>query len=221
MNRAERRRHDKGESKPQYAWKTIFDAKPMANGMPPSFLLYLLNEKEGLARHGKLLTAELWLQSQMVALICLQDSPDLRNRCTIDNGRHLPNELLRATTKRLEELSSDSLRAAFLKRFGSQMAEELRSDLDMVSLGRDALAHGYVSLFRQIMDTGDIPWSPRPSRSKDKVIERVAGIRRDDAFISFKLSDSAFEEEIARICRLMDFIASMVKQWGIPYPVFA
>ena len=186
MNREERRRRDKGKPKPQYSWKTIFDAKPMANGMPPSFLLYLLNEKDGLARHGKLLTAELWLQSQMVALICLQDSTDLRDRCTIDNGRHLPSELLRATTKRLEELSSDSLRAAFLERFGSQMAEELQSDLDMVSLGRDALAHGYVSLFRQITDKTDIPWSPRPSRSKDKVIERVTGPRRDNAFISIQ-----------------------------------
>ena len=87
MNRSERRRRDREKSKPEYAWRTIFDAEPMANGMPPSFLLYLLNEKEGLARLGKLLTASLWLQSQMVALICLEDSPELRDRCTVENGR--------------------------------------------------------------------------------------------------------------------------------------
>ena len=223
MNRAERRRRGRGEenSKPEYAWKTIFDAQPMANGMPPSFLLYLLNEKEGFARLGKLLTASLWLQSQMVALICLQDSPELRERCTVDNGRHLPNELLRATTNRLEELSSESLRAAFLQRFRSQMSEELQRDLERVSLGRDALAHGYVSLFRQIVETGGIPWSPRSSPERDKVLERLAGPRPQDTFFLLSLSESDFEEEIARICRVMDFIASTVTQWSIPYPVFA
>ena len=221
MNRAERRRRDSGESKPKYAWRTIFDAKPMAEGMPPYFLLYLLNEKEGFARYGKLLTAALWLQSQMVALICLQDSAELRGRCTIDNGRHLPNELLRAATKRLEDLSSESLRAAFLDRFGSEMREELHGDLEMVSLGRDALAHGYLSLFRQITETGSIPWSPRPSRKRDKVLGRVAGPRSADTVFLVSLSDREFEEEIARICRVMDFIASTLRQWDIPYPVFA
>ena len=221
MNRAERRRRDSGKSKPEYSWRTIFDAKPMANGMPPAFLLYLLNEKEGLARLGKLLTAALWLQSQMVALICLQDSPELRLRCTVDNGRHLPNELLRATTKRLEELSSESLRKAFLECFSSQISEELQRDLERVSLGRDALAHGYVSLFRQITETGGIPWSPRPSRGRAEVLDRVIGPRPEDTFFLLSLSDPDFEEEIARICRIMDFIASAVKRWNIPYPVFA
>ena len=221
MNRAERRRRDSGKSKPEYSWRTIFDAKPMANGMPPAFLLYLLNEKEGLARLGKLLTAALWLQSQMVALICLQDSPELRLRCTVDNGRHLPNELLRATTKRLEELSSESLRKAFLECFSSQISEELQRDLEGVSLGRDALAHGYVSLFRQITETGGIPWSPRPSRGRAEVLDRVIGPRPEDTFFLLSLSDPDFEEEIARICRIMDFIASAVKRWNIPYPVFA
>ena len=221
MNRAARRRQKEGKSKPEYAWKTIFDAKPMADGMPPSFLLYLLNEKEGFERLGKLLAAALWLQSQMVALICLHDSPDLRIRCTEDNGKHLPNELLRATTKKLEDLSSESLRKAFLERFSSQMSEELQRDLERVSLGRDALAHGYVSLFRQIIETGDIAWSPRQSHGRDEVIDRVAGPRPEDSFFLLSLSDPDFEEEIARICRVMDFIASSVKQWDIPYPVFA
>ena len=221
MNRAERRRRDNGKPKPEYGWRTIFDAKPMANGMPPSFLLYLLNEKEGFARLGKLLTASVWLQSQMVALICLQDSPELRDRCTVDNGRHLPNELLRATTKRLEDLSSESLRRAFLESFGSQMSEELQKDLEGVSLGRDALAHGYVSLYRQIIETGSIPWSPRPSRGRDEVLDRVVGPRTEDTFFLLSLSDPGFEEEISRICRVMDFIASKITEWGIPYPVFA
>ena len=221
MNRGERRRRDRGKAKPEYAWKTVFDAQPMANGMPPSFLLYLLNEKEGLARLGKLVTASLWLQSQMVALICLQDNPELRDRCTVDNGRHLPNELLHATTKKLEDLSSESLRKAFLERFSSQMSEELQRDLERVSLGRDALAHGYVSLFRQIIETGGIPWSPRPSRGRDEVLNRVVGRRPENTFFLLSLSNPGFEEEIARICRVMDFIASAVKQWDIPYPVFA
>ena len=221
MNRAERRRREREESKPEYTWETIFDAQPMADGMPPHFLLYLLNEKEGLARHGKLLTAELWLQSQMVALICLEDSQELRIRCTTDNGRHLPQELLRATTRRLEELSSESLREAFLQRFGTKMSADLQMDLARVTLGRDALAHGYLSLFNQLVETGKIAWSPRPNSRRAKVLESVVGPRPKDSFFSFSLSDRAFEEEIARICRIMDFIASIVRQWDIPYPVFA
>lgn len=193
----------------------------MADGMQPSFLLYLLNEKEGFERLGKLLTAELWLQSQMVALICLQDSPDLRLRCSVDNGKHLPDELLRATTKKLEQLSSESLRRAFLVRFSSQMSVELKGDLDKVFLCRDALAHGYVSLFRQVLEQDGIPWSPRPSQVRDEVLDRLAGPRPEDSFLLISLSDSSFEEEIARICKVMDFIASVVKQWNIPYPVFA
>ena len=221
MNRGERRRRQRANRKQDYGWKTVFDAKPMADGMPPSFLLYLLNEKEGLARHGKLLTASLWLQSQMVALICLQDSPELRNLCTVDNGRHLPNELAKATTRRLEELSSERLREAFLQRFKPDMPEDLQRDLEMVSLGRDALAHGYVSLARQIMQMTDVPWSPRQSRRREEVIERIAGPRPDGSFLRLNLSNSYFNEEIERICRVMDFIASRVSQWGIPYPVFA
>ena len=226
MNRAERRRLERQKTKPgpgnpEYGWRTVFDAKPMADGMPPSFLLYLLNEKEGFARLGKLLTASLWLQSQMVALVYLQDSPELRRRCTVDNGKHLPSELLRAATKGLEELSSESLRMAFLQRFKSEITEELQRDLEGVSLGRDALAHGYVSLFRQIIETGDIPWSPRPSRERDNVLDRLAGPRPPDTFFSLSMSDPGFEEEIARICRVMDFIASTVKKWDIPYAVFA
>ena len=239
MNRAERRRRNRrnkgntsprdipsqtpqpAEPQPEYAWKQIFDAKPMADGMPPSFLLYLLNEKEVFARHGKLLTAALWLQSQMVALICLQDSPELRNLAKIDNGRHLPSELSRATIAKLEELSSESLRTEFLKRFESTMPEELRSDLEKVTLDRDALAHGYVSLFRQIAGNDNIAWSPRPSNKRNEVLDRVIGPRPENTFFAFSLSDSAFEEEIARICRMMDFIALTIKQWDIPYAVFA
>ena len=41
MNRAEKRRREKEDSKPEYTWETIFDAQPMADGMPPYFLLYL------------------------------------------------------------------------------------------------------------------------------------------------------------------------------------
>ncbi len=221
MNRADRRRQDRGKAKPEYGWRTIFDAKPMADGMPPSFLLYLLNEKEGFARLGKLLTASLWLQSQMVALICLQDSPELRALSTVDNGRHLPSELLRATTRRLEDLSSESLRKAFLERFSSQMSEELQRDLERVSLGRDALAHGYVSLFQQIVETGGIPWSPRPSRERGKILDSVVGPRPEDTYFLLSLSDPNYGDEIERICRVMDYIASVVKQWDIPYPVFA
>ena len=173
----------------------------MADGMPPSFLLYLLNEKEVFARHGKLLTAALWLQSQMVALICLQDSPELRNLSKIDNGRHLPAALSRATISKLEELSSESLRTVFLQYFRSEMSEELRSDLEKVTLSRDALAHGYVSLFRQITGEDNIAWSPRPSTKRSEVLDRVVGHRPENTFFSFSLSDSHFQEEIARICR--------------------
>lgn len=227
MNRAERRRQAKTKNtkeaspKQEYVWKQIFDGKPMADGMPPHFLLYLLNEKEVFERHGKLLTAAVWLQSQMVALICLQDSPELRNLHTVENGRHLPAALAQAAIRRLEELSSESLRSVFLDRFSSSMSKELQRDLDQVTLGRDALAHGYLSLFRQITGDKDITWSPRPSPKRDSTVESLYGPRPENTFLSWKLTDEAFEEEIARVCRVMDFIAAMVKQWDIPYPVFA
>ena len=226
-NRAERRRQGKTKPKTnttpkqEYGWKQIFDGKPMADGMPPHFLLYLLNEKDVFERHGKLLTAAVWLQSQMVALICLQDSPELRNLHAIENGRHLPAALAQAAIKRLEELSSESLRSVFLNRFGSSMSKELERDLVQVTLGRDALAHGYLSLFRQITGDKDVVWSPRPSPKRDGTVESIYGPRPENTFLTWKLTDEAFEEEIARICRVMDFIAATVKQWDIHYAVFS
>ena len=74
-------------------WVPIFDSSPMKDGMPPHFLLYLLNEQVGFVRRSKLMMASLWLQSQMVAAICLEEDPDLRERCKADHGRHLPREL--------------------------------------------------------------------------------------------------------------------------------
>ena len=74
----------------------VIDAKPMAHGMPPMFLLQLLDKQPFFVRHSKLLTASLWLQSQMVGAICLQEDPALRERCTIENGRHMPAELGRS-----------------------------------------------------------------------------------------------------------------------------
>ena len=74
-------------------WGTVFDMSSMAQGMSPDFLHKLLNERQVFARHGKLLTAILWLQSQMIGLIHLHEDSDLRERCRKDNGRHLPHEL--------------------------------------------------------------------------------------------------------------------------------
>ncbi len=230
MNRAERRRQDKGTPKPHQdegtpkptlEWKTIFDAKPMAEGMPPHFLLYLLNEKDVFGRHGKLLTAALWLQSQMVALICFHESPELKESAARDNGKQFPSDLSRAATLKLEQLSSESLRGVFLECFDDEMTQELKDDLARVTFARDALAHGYLSLFRQIMGREDIAWSPRPSSKREGTLDAVLGPRHGHTFLAMSLSDSAFEEEIARICRVMDFIASQLKQWDIPYAVFA
>ena len=223
MNRSERRRRSK--DKPTGEWRTFFNAEPMASGMPPHFLQYLLNEKQGLARHGKLLTATLWLQSQMVSLICLHEKPELVKLHAIDHGRQFPFELARATTSRLEDLSSESLRQKFLEYFGSEMSEELKTDLTRVLLDRDALSHGYVSLFMHLANQtkGDVGvhWSPRPNRKREGVLESVAGPRPENTYFRVSLSDLDFEDEIARICRVMDFIALKVTQWGIPYPVFA
>ena len=219
LNRSERRRRKSANQ--QVQWRKVFDANPMVDGMPPSFLLYLLNEKDVFVRHGKLMTASLWLQSQMVALVCLYDDPQLRELAKVDHGQHFPSKLHQATVTRLEDLSSGSLRREFLERFESALSEELKEDLERVLLGRDALAHGYVSLVRQILGDKTIVWSPRPNRRKEEVVDRIAGPRPENTFFTVSLSDLAFEEEIARICRVMDFIASTVKQWGIIYPVFA
>ena len=196
----------------------------MAEGMPPSFLLKLLNTQSAFVRHGKLLTASLWLQSQMVGAICLHDNPDLRSRCTVDNGRHLPTELGRATIDKLENLSSESLRKEFARCFESSMSEQLKNDLALIPLCRDALSHGYLSLRQQIIGPAPegIFWSPRPSTARNKTLEHLSGTSRpENTFVVVSLSASAFKEEIERICRLMDFIALKLKDWDIAYPVFA
>ena len=68
--KSKKRKSEQIRPEPKGEWKTVFDAKPMADGMPSHFLLYLLNEQPTFVRHGKLLTASLWLQSQMVAAVC-------------------------------------------------------------------------------------------------------------------------------------------------------
>ena len=227
MNRAERRRQGRGKSTAEGQWRTLFDASPMAKGMPPHFLMYLLNEKQGLARHGKLLTATLWLQSQMVALVCLYENSELLQLAQVEHGRYFPYELARVATSRLEDLSSESLRQKFLECFGSEMSDVLKGDLASVILDRDVLSHGYVSLFQHIDSeaaaTGDvgIAWSPRPNRKREEFLESVAGPRPPNTYFRLSLSDRAFADEIEKIGRVMDFIASKVTGWGIPYPVFA
>ena len=205
----------------QGSWKTIFDAAPMANGMPPYFLLYVLNEKEGFARYGKLVTASLWLQSQMAAALCVEESSRLRSLITKEHGRHFPGALHLDATRKLKKLSSERLRKNFLRSFGSQMSKELKEDLEKVFLIRDGLAHGYVSLFSQIPNSGRVLWSPRSSRRRDAALGSESGSPRKDAVLSFSLTEESFQEEIARICRVMDFIASALKQWDIFYPIFA
>ena len=202
---------------------TVFDAKPMAEGMPPHFLLTLLGSQAPFVRHGKLLTASLWLQSQMVGAICLHDSAELRERCTVDHGKHLPAELGRATIRMLEDWSSERLRKEFLRCFGSSMPERLHDDLIRIALVRDALAHGYLSLRQHIIgpNPDGIFWSPRSSRLREQTLDAVVGPRPDDTFLVISLSESAFRQEVTRICRVMDFIASTIKDWDIPYPVFA
>ena len=108
MNRSERRRRTREQSsqgeQPKGEWRTAFDASPMAEGMNLHFLLYVLNEKEEFARYGKLLTATMWLQSQMVALISLKEKPELRALQTVDNGRHFPAAVAQAATEKLGTL---------------------------------------------------------------------------------------------------------------------
>lgn len=197
----------------------------MADGMPPHFLQYLLNERQGFARHGKLLTATLWLQSQMVSLICLHENPQLIKRIEVENGRHFPFELAQASIGRLEDLSSGSLREKFLEYFGTEMSDELKDDVARSLLDRDALSHGYVSLFLNINDQTKgrvgVPWSPRPNRKREAVLDNVLGPRPDNTYFMVSLSDQDFEDELERICRVMDFIAHKVTGWGIPYAVFS
>ena len=230
MNRSERRRLARQEAKrlatnseagtQDVQWKTIFDAEPMAEGMPPSFLMYLLNERDVFSRVGKLLTAHIWLQSQMAALICLEIDPSLMSRCLVDDMKHLPEHLHRAATEKLETLSSESLRTTFLDLFANQMTEDLQEDLELITLRCDHLSHGYVTLFRSILGDPNILWSPRPTAKRNDQIEDRFGPRPAGTALSAPITQEFYEEEIARICRMMDFIASVVNKWGIPYPVF-
>ena len=204
-------------------WRTIFDAKPMADGMPPMFLMKLLDKQPFFVRHSKLLTASLWLQSQMVGAICLQEDPALRERCTIENGRHLPAELGQATLQKLEKLSSESLRREFHKCFHNLMSEPLQTDLETAIIFRDALAHGYISHMQHLAgeQKDHLFWLPRSSNSRDNTLESMFGPRNNGPFLRLRLSEADFRTEIERICRLMDFIAARVKEWDMPYPVFA
>ena len=63
-------------------------------------------------------------------------------------------------------------------------------------------------------------WAPHRSPSRDAVPTKVVGNQQPD-ILAFNLSADAYQEEIERICRVMDFIASVLKQWDIPYLVFA
>ena len=231
MNRSERRRLARQQAKmhvpnvsagtEDVQWEVLFDAQPMAKGMPPHFLMFLLNEQDVFARFGKLLTAHIWLQSQMAALICLESDPELKNRCLADNTKHLPEELHRAATVKLETLSSESLRTAFLDHFATQMTEDLQADLEMIILGRDHLSHGYIALFRSILNDPNIPWSPRSTTGRSERLDGLFGPRPAGTALFAPMTRDYYEREIARICRMMDFIASVVNQWGIPYPIFA
>ena len=218
-----KRRRKANPQRPAGKWVSVFDAKPMAEGMPPAFLMKLLKSQDVFVRHGRLLTASLWLESQMVGMICLHDSAELRNRCTVDHGKHLPDELGKATLRKLEHLSSESLRREFLRCFGSAMSEGLHEDVNRVPLCRDAMAHGYLSLRQQIIgpQSEGVFWSPRASRVRDATLESLYGPRADGTFLVVSLSGEAFNAEISRLCRVMDFIAQRLKDWAIHYPVFA
>ena len=101
----------------------------MAEGMPSHFLLYLLNEQPLFARFGKLATASLRLQSQMAAAIAIDESPQLKSLITEEHGKHFPGALAAAATKKLETLSSESLRTTFINQFGHFMTAENQSNL--------------------------------------------------------------------------------------------
>ena len=224
MNRAERRRRKKDKAPLEQSttgrWRTLLDLSPMANGMTVSFLLYLLNEKEVFDRYGKLLTASLWLQSQMVGLISLYDDSGLRALYEVENGRYFPYRLHEAATKRLETLSSGSLRKEFLDRFGAELTTELAEDLDWVLIDRDALAHGHVALFRQLDGNPHIAWSPKPNAVREEFLQKTAGPRPSNTYFAISLETAEYEDRLRRICRVMDFIASKVKGWGIEPAVF-
>ncbi len=217
-------RDSREEVQPEYGWKPVFNAGRMAEGMPPDFLLNLLYQEPGFVRHSQLLMASLWLQSQMVGLICLNDRPELLARCKTENGKYLPEELGRATLDMLEKLSSEFLRREFERRFRSKMSDQLKEDLEWIPIYRDALSHGYVSLRQQIVGPlqEKIFWSPSRSTARDKKLERLLGRpRKDGTYVVIDLSRLEFEQGIERVCRLMDFIALELKEMDIVYPVFA
>ena len=208
----------------EFVWKTVFDAAPMAAGMPSHFLLYLLNEQPLFVRFGKLATASLWLQSQMAGAIAIDEDANLKNLINEEHGKHFPTALAAAAAKKLENLSSESLRTSFINRFGHFMTSEIQSDLRRVILARDALAHGYLSLFRQIIgpEPDAIIWQPRSSGERKRLLQQLVGHPlSDEGAIMMSLSEDAFAEQIGVMCRIMDFIASLLKRWGGHYPVFA
>lgn len=224
MRNSNNKASSEGQVQPRRGWRKVFDASRMAEGMPPDFLVKTLYQEPGLVRHGQLLMASLWLQSQMAGLICLHDDAELLARCRIENGRHLPTEVGRATLDMLETLSSESLRREFERRFRSKLSDQLKEDLEWIPIYRDALSHGYVSLRQQVI--GELQekvfWSPRRSQARDKKLERLLGRpRRDGTYVAIELGRIEFETGIERICRIMDFIALELKGMDIHYPVFA
>ena len=192
--------------------------------MPSHFLLYLLNEQPLFARFGKLVTASLWLQSQMAAAIAIDENPDLKKLIDEEHGKNFPSALAAAAVKKLETLTSESLRTTFINRFGHLMTADIQTDLRKVILVRDALAHGYLSLFRQIVgpEPDAIIWQPRSSEERQKLLQQLVGHPvSGDGAVMMSLSEDAFIEQIELMCRIMDFIASLLKRWGGHYPVFA
>ena len=191
--------------------------------MPPHFLLYLLAEQPEFVRHAKLSVAAAWMLSQMAAAICLKNDSQLREACLADNTRHMPTLLITTVTKKLREVSADSLRRQFFIAFERELTPELRTDIEQATVLRDALAHGYLPLLSQIIaEHGNIVWTPRLTKERETILEGLMGSSvPKGGSVVIQLSPDLYKRHIEQVCRVMDFIATQVNKWGLPYAVFA
>ena len=177
-------------TQPKLEWKTVFDAKPMAHGMPSRFLLQLLDKQQFFVRHSKLLTASFMAaKSNGRSNLFTGRRRPYGKGGTVDNGRHLPTELGRATTKKLEHLSSESIRKEFHRCFHTSMSDELLNDLQTVVIFRDACRMG---TFRSCNKSSTAARSTYFGRHAHPALGTPLWKKYSDPGIKDHSSDSAF-----------------------------
>ncbi len=151
-------------------------------------------------RAGDLFFLTLWLQSQMADLLIFASSPGLVGPF-LREPTVMPQEFVRQRFL-MTEKSFTTVKNEFLTRFRKLLTDAEISDLDHLSVVRNALAHSHVSLSRDY-------FLYRPSGGQPREAEIVRTLRlqpspesADPIVLKLMVTQDRYEQEFARIKRL-------------------